>query len=202
MKATHYFCWNTSAALVVHYDNDVSHANFYLASIDYTTWTIETLHPQRDEILGSIVSAVFDHFSYKFCLMLTHGCTSLIVPERYTLFPVKLLELLNQHKVTYLFRVATLMVNIANMDLLSHITLPTVRMVWFAREVFPTKQFNYWREHLPQTTFVNLYRLTEISVGCTYYIVDRELQDSEPIPIGFPYRNIDILILNEKDQIA
>lgn len=170
--------------------------------IDYTTWAIETMHLREDEILGSIAPIVFDHSSYEFCLMLMHGCTLLFVPESYTIFPVKLLELLNQYKATYLFWVPTLMVNIANMDLLSRIPLPTVRMVWFAGEVFPTKQFNYWRKHMPQATFVNLYGPTEITVDCTYYIADRELRDDEPIPIGYPCRNTDVLILNEKDQIA
>lgn len=129
--------------------------------------------------------------------MLMHSCTLLIVPESYTIFPVKLLEFLNEYKATYLFWVPTLMVNIANMDILSHIPLPSVRMVWFAGEVFPTKQFNYWRSHLPQATFVNLYGPTEITVDCTYYIVDRELREDEPIPIGYPCRNTDVLILNE-----
>lgn len=165
--------------------------------IDYTTWAIETLHLREEDILGSIAPIVFDHFSYEFCLMLMHSCTLLIVPESYTIFPVKLLEFLNEYKATYLFWVPTLMVNIANMDILSRIPLPSVRMVWFAGEVFPTKQFNYWRSHLPQATFVNLYGPTEITVDCTYYIVDRELREDEPIPIGYPCRNTDVLILNE-----
>ncbi len=78
--------------------------------------------------------------------------------------------------------------------------LPDLRLVWFAGEVFPTKQFNYWRKHLPQARFVNLYGPTEITVECTYYIVNRELRDDEPIPIGFPRKNVDILILNNKNQ--
>lgn len=170
--------------------------------IDYTTWAIETFGFQENEVLGSIAPIVFDHSSYEFCLMLMRGCTLLIVPESYTIFPVKLLELLNEHKATYLFWVPTLMVNIANMDLLSRIPLPTVKMVWFAGEVFPTKQFNYWRNHMPDTTFVNLYGPTEITVDCTYYIIDRELHDNEPIPIGYPCRNTDILILNENNELA
>ncbi|NTU95395.1 MAG: amino acid adenylation domain-containing protein, partial [Bacteroidales bacterium] len=51
-------------------------------------------------------------------------------------------------------------------------------------------------------TFVNLYGPVEASVDCTYYIVDRKLRDDEPIPIGFPCRNTDILILNSENQIV
>jgi acyl-coenzyme A synthetase/AMP-(fatty) acid ligase len=94
------------------------------------------------------------------------------------------------------------MVNIANMDLLNKVNLNSLKMVWFAGEVFPTKQFNIWRNNLPNVTFVNLYGPTECTVDCTYYVVNRELSDDEPIPIGFPCKNTDVLILNEKDKLA
>jgi len=63
--------------------------------------------------------------------------------------------------------------------------------------VFPTKQFNYWKNNLEETLFANLYGPIEITLDCTYFIVDREMQDDEPLPIGIPCRNTDILILND-----
>ena len=88
------------------------------------------------------------------------------------------------------------------MDLLRKIALPELRTVWFAGEVFPTKQFNYWKNCLPEVKFVNLYGPIEITLDCTYFIVEREIKEDEPIPIGFPCRNSDILILNDKNEIA
>lgn len=170
--------------------------------IDYTTWAIEILGLRQDDIAGSIAPIVFDHFNYEFCLMLVRGCTLLLIPENYPSFPARLLQFLQERHATYLFWVPTIMVNIANMDLLSRIPLPEVRMVWFAGEVFPTKQFNYWRRQLPQATFVNLYGPTEITVDCTYYVADRPLRDDEPIPIGKPCRNTDILILNGENRLV
>lgn len=170
--------------------------------IDYTTWAIERTNLREDEILGSIAPSVFDHFSYELCLIMVHSCTMCIVPETYMIFPVKLLKFVVEQKVTYIFWVPTIMVNIANMDLLSKIPVPDVRMVWFAGEVFPTKQFNYWRKHLPKAKFVNLYGPTEITVDCTYYIVEREFSDSEPLPIGYPCRNTDILILDKNNNLV
>lgn len=189
---------NTSGSTGTPKSVALCHRNY----MDYTTWAIETMHLKKDELLGSIAPTVFDHFSYEFCLMLVHSCTLLLIPESYPSFPAKLLQLLAREHVTYLFWVPTLMVNIANMDLLSRIPLPDVRMVWFAGEVFPTRQFNYWRAHLPDATFVNLYGPTEITVDCTYYVIDRPLRDDEPIPIGFPCRNTDILILNQENRPA
>ncbi len=55
---------------------------------------------------------------------------------------------------------------------------------------------------MPDTTFVNLYGPIEITLDCTYFVVDREISDDEPIPIGYPCRNTDVLILNEEGRQA
>lgn len=66
----------------------------------------------------------------------------------------------------------------------------------------PNKQLNTWRKFLPDVTYANLYGPTEITDACTYYIVDREFPDDEPLPIGIPMANTDILVLNEKDELV
>lgn len=64
----------------------------------------------------------------------------------------------------------------------------------------PNKQLNVWRQYLPDTVYANLYGPTEITDACTYYIVDREFADDEPLPIGRPMRNTEILVLDEQDR--
>jgi amino acid adenylation domain-containing protein len=168
--------------------------------IDHIQWALDTFHFSGDEVLGVLSPVVFDLYNYEISLMITKGCTLVLLDNQLAPFPVKFLELLVKHDVTYIFWVPSIMVNIANMDLLSKIPLPKINMVWFAGEVFPTKQFNYWRKWLPQATFVNLYGPVETTVNCTYYIIEREIGDEEPVPIGFPCRNTDILILDESNK--
>jgi amino acid adenylation domain-containing protein len=174
----------------------LNHRSFF----DYTEWSNDTLKTDDQEIIGSLAPPVFDHFSHELCRMMSKGSTLVILPERLSAFPFKMLEILKNENVTYIFWVPTIMVNIANMDLLSKIELPALKTVWFAGEVMPTKQYNYWHKHLPGTRFVNLYGPTEITLDCTYYIIDREFDDSEQIPIGSACRNTSLLILNESDQ--
>ena len=170
--------------------------------IDYVEWALNTFNFPEETIVGSLSPNVFDHSNYKLCLMIAKGATLVFLPHQYSAFPIKLLEIIKQERINYIFWVPSIMVNIANMDLLSTIELPDLRLVWFAGEVFPTKQFNYWHKALPQVTFANLYGPTEITVDCTYYIVNRSLNDNEPIPIGFPCRNTDILILKDDNTPA
>ncbi|MEG2184753.1 MAG: amino acid adenylation domain-containing protein [Cloacibacillus sp.] len=170
--------------------------------IDFTEWAQSVFNFSENEVIGSLSPNVFDIYSYELCLMASKGATMAIIPDGYAVFPIKILDFMETHKVTFCFWVPTIMVNIANMDLLAAVHLSSLKLAWFAGEVFPTKQFNYWRHALPCVTFANLYGPIEITLDCTYYVVDRELKDDEPIPIGFPCRNTDILILNEQNEMA
>lgn len=168
--------------------------------IDFTEWAIETLKIRDNEIVGSLSPVVFDIYSLELCMLMIKSSTMVLIPEQHSAYPAIILETLQDKNVSFIFWVPTIMVNIANMDLLSKIELPELKTVWFAGEVFPTKQFNYWREHFKNTKFVNLYGPIEITLDCTYYIVGRCFRDEEPIPIGYPCRNTDIIILNDLDK--
>ncbi len=168
--------------------------------IDFTEEAQRIFSFSCDEIIGSLSPIVFDIYSYELCLLMSRGSTMVLIPEQFAMFPLKILQLINEQKVTFCFWVPTVMVNIANMDLLNGFYMPSLKLIWFAGEVFPTKQFNYWRNKMPQTKFANLYGPIEITLDCTYFIIDRELSDEEPIPIGHPFRNTNVLILNSKNE--
>lgn len=169
--------------------------------IDFTENSLDIFKFSDDEIIGSLSPSVFDIYSFELCMLMAKGSTILLIPETLSSYPIEILNLIQKHNVTFLFWVPTIMVNIANLDLLPLVSLPKLKTVWFAGEVFPTKKFNYWRRHLPTTKFANLYGPIEITLDCTYFIIDRDIKDEEPIPIGIPYNNTDILILNESDQL-
>ena len=71
----------------------------------------------------------------------------------------------------------------------------------FGSEVFPIRQFNLWRKALPNARFINLYGPTEATGMSCYYEVDRDFQEGEPIPIGRPFRNTEVILLDEKNQV-
>lgn len=174
----------------------LNHKSFF----DFTEWAIDTFKFEDDLVMGSLSPIVFDIYSFELCMLMAKASTLVVLPGNLAAFPAKILELLEKHKVNFLFWVPTIMVNIANMDLLSTYKLDNLKTVWFAGEVFPTKQFNYWHHHLPQTTFANLYGPIEITLDCTYYIVDKEIPDEQPLPIGYACRNTDIMILDSDDK--
>ena len=171
-------------------------------TIDWADWAFDRLGLDGSEVMGSLAPIYFDAYTLEFCMMMAKGATMVIVPDHLTTFPVKLVEFIGNNPINFIFWVPTIMVNIANQDLLAKTKLDRLKKVFFIGEVFPTKHLNYWRRHLPGAMFVNLYGPIEITVACTYYIVDREFSDDEKLPVGFPCRNTEILILNDQNQPA
>ena len=154
------------------------------------------------EVMGSLSPMVFDIYVLELCMLMMYGSRIVLLDAQLGTFPARLLEKLEANCVTFLFWVPSILVNIANMDLLKTFKLPDLKLLWFAGEVFPTKPFCYWYDHLPNVTFANLYGPIEITLDCTYYVVEERPEESEPLPIGKAYHNTDVLILNDKDEMC
>jgi len=170
--------------------------------IDYIDWAIQTFMVDENTIIANQAPFYFDNSTLDLYLMFATGAELLIVPDEYYAFPAKLLDLLNEKKVNFVFWVPFVLINIANYNLLEQKKPEYLRKILFAGEVMPNLHLNYWRKHLPDCLYANLYGPTEITVDCTFYIVDREFTDDEPLPIGKPCRNSGVLILTADDREA
>lgn len=177
----------------------LTHRGFF----DYVRCTSETWNLTNDEIIGSMAPIGFDHFSFELCMLMAKSATLVVIPDQFNMFPVKILNLLNEHKATFIFWVPTIMVNIANMGLLEKVPMPTIKHIWFAGEVFPTNKFNIWYKAFPKTVqFVNLYGPCEITVDCTWFECTHVMDESKPIPIGHSCKNMNVMILNENNELV
>lgn len=170
--------------------------------IDYIDWAIGRFGFKSDAVIGNQAPFYFDNSTLDIYLMYATGATLDIIPESCFAFPAKLVEYLNDNRISFVFWVPFVLVNVANRDIFSSVKPQYLKDVFFAGEVMPNKHLNYWRKHLPQCRYANLYGPTEITVDCTYYEVTREFADSDPLPIGFPCRNSDVLILVDRKRKA
>ena len=170
--------------------------------IDYIDWAVSTFQITSDSVIGNQAPFYFDNSTLDIYLMYSTGATLNIIPESCFAFPAKLVDYLNENKITFVFWVPFVLVNVANMNILASKKPQYLKDVFFAGEVMPNKHLNYWRKHLPNCRYVNLYGPTEITVDCTYYVVEREFSDDEPLPIGIPCKNSDVLILVDRKRLA
>jgi D-alanine--poly(phosphoribitol) ligase subunit 1 len=171
-------------------------------TIDFMDWVFDTFPFDSETVIGSLSPFYFDIFTLELNLCLAKGATFVIIPEQLAIFPASIMQFLADQKINFLFWVPTIMVNIANLGLLNKIFLPELRTVFFAGEVFPTRHLNMWRKAVSNAKFVNLYGPIEIHVDCTYYEIEGDMKDDEPLSIGYPCRNTEILILNENNDLC
>ncbi len=171
--------------------------------IDYIDWVTETLEITEEDIFGNQAPFYFDNSILDIYSTLKTGATLYIIPSKLFSQPVLLLEYLKEHLINTIFWVPSALIVVSKLRALRNVDLTGVlKRVLFCGEVMPNKQLNIWRKFLPDAMFVNLYGPTEITDACTYYIVDREFDDDEPLPIGFPMRNTEILVLDDKDCLV
>ena len=112
-------------------------------------------------------------------------------------FPVRLLEYLNTYKINTVCWVVSAFTQVSALGAFDVVRPEYLHTVAFGSEVFPKKDYKMWREVLPNARFFNLYGPTEATGMSCYWSAERELDEAEPIPIGRPFDNTDILLITE-----
>ena len=171
--------------------------------IDYIDWVTETFNITQKDTFGNQAPFYFDNSILDIYSCMKMGATLNIIPKKLFFQPVPLLEYIKYNKINTIFWVPSALIVVSKLKAFRNVDLSdTLKRVLFCGEVMPNKQLNIWRKFLPNVTYANLYGPTEITDACTYYIVDREFSDDEPLPIGIPMSNTDILVLNDEDKLV
>lgn len=170
--------------------------------IDLTEWLVGTFGFSDDDSLGNQTPFYFDGSVKDIYICLASGATLNVIGKKYFTFPKLLMNFLNERKITSILWATSAVTLIGNSDILDSVVPQFVNKVFFAGEAMPAKQLKVWMSKLPNARYINLYGPTEITVDCTYYEVDREFADDEFIPIGRACRNMEILVLNEKNELV
>lgn len=170
--------------------------------IDYIDWVTETFEIVSTDIFGNQAPFYFDNSILDIYSTLKTGAMLHIIPSKLFAQPIRLLEFIKVHNINTIFWVPSALMVVSKLKAFRNIDLSdTLQRVLFCGETMPNKQLNIWRKYLPNVTYANLYGPTEITDACTFFIVNREFTDEEPLPIGFPMKNTDIIVLDEANAL-
>ena len=167
--------------------------------IDYVDTLSDILKVNQDTVFGMQVPLYVDACLKELYPTLKYGATAYIIPKNLFSFPLQLVEFLNEHKINTVCWVVSALTMISAFGALEKEIPKYFHTVAFGSEVFPIKQYNLWKKHLPDARFINLYGPTEATGMSCYYEVDREFALDEMIPIGKPFHNKEIILLNENN---
>lgn len=170
--------------------------------IDFTEHFVRLFGIGRDDVIANQAPFDFDVSVKDIFPALKTGATIEVIPKKFFSVPKKLLDFLDDRKVTNLTWAVSALCIISMLKGFRYKVPETIRRVMFSGEVMPVKHLNYWRSYLPDALYVNLYGPTEITCNCTYYIVDREFAEDEILPVGKAFPNERVFLLDEEDHLV
>ncbi|MBQ2244890.1 MAG: AMP-binding protein, partial [Oscillospiraceae bacterium] len=166
--------------------------------IDYIENLSDTLGFGEHTVFANQAPLYFDACLKELYPTIKFGATTYIVPHSLFMFPIKLVEYLNEHKVNTVCWVVSALTMISSFKTFEKVKPQYLDTIAFGSEVFPIKQFRLWRQALPEARFTNLYGPTECTGMSCFYHVDRDFELDEAIPVGRPFKNTQILLLTDK----
>ena len=173
----------------------------HLALISFIDAMAEEFSFSAEDSLANQVPFYFDASTKDIYLMCKCGCTMHIIPKKLFMLPKDLMSFLNEKKITRIIWAPSLLCMAANFRAFEKVRPQYLRTVFFVGEQMPTKQMNMWRHCLPEVQYVNLYGSSEVTGSSAYYIIQREMNDSEAIPIGTAFQHMQLFLLDENDRL-
>ncbi len=168
--------------------------------IDYTEQFSNEIGITESDIIANQAPFYFDASLVDIYCTLKCGATMGMVPVEYFSVPLRLLDFLQKYEITTIRWVPSAMKMVSMFKGFKSIRPNKLRKIIFGAELMPTKVYNYWKENYPDAVFVQNYGPTEITGVCTYHIINEEYDDSETIPIGKPFKNTEVFLLDEDDK--
>lgn len=168
--------------------------------IDFIDTFTETFNIGEKDIIGNQAPFDFDVSVKDIYSSIRTGATLVIIPRRLFSSPAALLDYICKNKVTTMVWAVSALCLITTFHGLDYKVPETVNKILFSGEVMPIKHLKEWMEHLPNAKFVNLYGPTEITCNCTYHVIDRNRDYQEKIPIGKPFLNEKVFLLDENNN--
>jgi len=177
----------------------ISHRNV----IDYAEWTVDFFDIGKDDRLSNHPGLYFDLSTFDLYSAFKSGASLHLVPELISMFPIKIIEFIEESKLTLWNSVPSLLVFIAKSGVLKRGRMPTLRTITFCGEVMPTQTVIEWMKVYPQIRYVNQYGPTETTCASMYYELKQMPEDpAKPIPIGIAIPNTEVFSINNEGEIA
>ncbi|MBR1874748.1 MAG: amino acid adenylation domain-containing protein [Eubacterium sp.] len=170
---------------------------YHRGVIDYAYALTEALEIDGDCVFGMQSPLYLDACLKEILSTFLYGAATWLIPAEVFLFPKRIVEYLNEHRINTICWVVSVLTMISGFKTFDVVRPKYLKIVAFGSEVFPIKQFNLWRETLPDARFYNLYGPTEATGMSCVYRVDREFSEGDVIPIGRPFRNTRIVLLDK-----
>jgi len=168
--------------------------------IDFMEYFPLTFNITENDVIGNQAPFDFDVSVKDIYSTLKVGATMVIIPKKYFSIISELLDYLYEKKVTTLIWAVSALCIITQLKGFTYKVPEFVNKILFSGEIMPIKHLKIWQQYLPNALYANLYGPTEITCNCTYYIIDHDFDLDEKIPIGKPFPNEKVFLLDKNNE--
>ena len=165
--------------------------------IDYISNLNKVLEVDEASVFGIQSPFYLDACLKEIFGTIARGGTAVIIPKPLFMFPVKLLEFLAEKEINTICWVASALSFVAGLGALDKPKLPRLRTVAFGGELIRNEHLNAWIDAFTDARFVHLYGPTEATGMSTYHVIEKPLGQEERLPIGKPFDNTEIVLLDD-----
>jgi len=174
----------------------ISHRN----ALSFTYWAADLISLSPKDRVASVAPFHFDLSVFDVWATLSVGATLVIVDEATVLSGPRMLDRIRGKRITVWYSVPSALVLMLDHGDLAARGASTLRVVFFAGEVFAIKHLRRAMAALPQARFFNLFGPTETNVCLAHEVSSPPAEDALAIPIGRPSCGDEVAILDERGQ--
>ena len=169
--------------------------------IEFIDQFTEIFDITKADVIGNQAPFDFDVSVKDIYSAMKVGATLVVIPKAYFMFPNSVVDMLDENHVTTLIWAVSALCLLNRLHGLKHKVPADINKILFSGEAMPIRQLHAWQSCYPDAMFVNLYGPTEITCNCTYHILEREYIEEEKLPIGIPFPNERVFLLDEEDHL-
>ena len=173
----------------------ISHRN----ALAFVDWAADCFDIRPDDRLSNHAPFHFDLSVFDLYAAIRNGASVHLVPEMFAFFPASLIRFMEDNRITVWYSVPSVLTLLLQHGNLGAASLPDLRVVLFAGEVFPAKHLRALMQTLPRPRYANLYGPTETNV-CTWYEVPAPPEGDAPIPVGRACSGDEVFALDEQGR--
>lgn len=170
--------------------------------IDFMNYFPDLFGITKNDVIGNQAPFDFDVSVKDIYSSLKTGAELVLIPRKYFTLITSLLDYLDLHKVTTLVWAVSALCLIVQLKGFSYKVPSSIKRVMFSGEVMPERFLKAWMDRYPEADFVNLYGPSEITCNCTYYRVPGEKPPEGVLPVGLPFPNEKVFLLDDEDRLV
>lgn len=173
----------------------------HLNALAYVRWVVDHFELTAEDRVSNHPPLHFDMSIPDIYGAAAVGAALYLVPLKASVFPIQIKRFIENNEITVWYSVPSVLSMVVQRGKLEQGSMPSLRILTFAGEVFPSKFLNELMTLVPHPRYINQYGPTETNV-CTFFEVPAAPDPSADIPIGRAITDVHTFVVTDDHRLA